>query len=87
MIVWLLCSFLTQSVLFAKELSREIKSNEPAVNSEPSSLKTQHTFDDFLVQGKFHFSDQSVVTVEEDKVLDGLVGVRKDFKDRIQDLE
>jgi hypothetical protein len=52
-----------------------------------SSVKTQHTFDDFLIQGKFHFSDQTVVTVEEDKVLDGLVGVRKDFKDRIKDLE
>jgi len=56
-------------------------------NQSKGSLKTQHSFDDFLVQGKFHFSDQTVVTVEEDKVLDGLVRVRKDFKDRIKDLE
>jgi hypothetical protein len=37
-----------------------------------------------LVQGKYHFSDEAVITVEEDKVLDALLGIRKDFKDRIK---
>ena len=41
-------------------------------------------FDDLLVKGKYHFSDEAVVTVEEDKVLDALLGIRKDFKDRMQ---
>jgi hypothetical protein len=50
--------------------------------STDSSL--QHNFEDLLVQGKFHFSDEAVSTVEEDKVLDSLIGVRTDFKDRIQ---
>jgi len=87
MMVWYLLVFLSHGDLYADEVGRETKVNQQTLNSKPSTLKTEHTFDDFLVQGKFHFSDHTVVTVEEDKVLDGLVGVRKDFKDRIQDLE
>ncbi len=45
---------------------------------------TDHSFDDVLVQGKYHFSDEAVTTVEEDKVLDALIGVRTDFKDRLE---
>ena len=45
---------------------------------------TDHSFDDMLVQGKYHFSDEAVTTVEEDKVLDALIGVRTDFKDRLE---
>lgn len=45
---------------------------------------TSHNFEDLLVQGKYHFSDESVTTVEEDKVLDALIGVRSDFKDRLK---
>jgi len=48
-----------------------------------SATNTEHNFEDMLVQGKFHFSDEAVTTVEEDKVLDSLIGVRKDFKDRL----
>jgi hypothetical protein len=36
------------------------------------------------VQGKYHFSDEAVTTVEEDKVLDSLIGVRTEFKDRLE---
>ena len=46
--------------------------------------QTEVSFDDLLVQGKYHFSDEAITTVEDDKVLDALLGVRKDFKDRIQ---
>jgi hypothetical protein len=45
---------------------------------------TSHNFEDLLVQGKYHFSDEAVTTVEEDKVLDSLIGVRSDFKDRLK---
>jgi hypothetical protein len=45
---------------------------------------TSHSFEDLLVQGKYHFSDEAVTTVEEDKVLDSLIGVRTDFKDRLE---
>lgn len=47
--------------------------------------QTQHSFEDLLVQGKYHFSDEAITTVEEDKVLDALIGVRKDFRDRIEE--
>ena len=45
---------------------------------------TSHSFEDLLVQGKYHFSDEAVTTVEEDKVLDSLIGVRTEFKDRLE---
>jgi len=45
---------------------------------------TDMSFDELLVQGKYHFTDEAVTTVESDKVLDGLLEVRKDFKDRIE---
>ncbi len=45
---------------------------------------TDHSFDEVLVQGKYHFSDEAVTTVEEDKVLDALIGARTDFKDRLE---
>lgn len=47
-------------------------------------LETNANFDELLVQGKYQFSDESVTTVEEDKVLDSLLGVRKDFRDRLE---
>ena len=43
---------------------------------------TDVSFDDVLVQGRYNFSDEAVTTVEEDKVLDALLAVRKDFQDR-----
>jgi hypothetical protein len=54
-------------------------------SAAPAKKKaTNLSFDDILVQGKYHFSDEAVTTVENDKVLDALLGVRTDFKDRIK---
>ncbi len=59
------------------------KSSEKS--TEKSGEKsTDMSFDELLVQGKYHFTGEAVTTVEQDKVLDGLLQVRKDFKDRIQ---
>jgi hypothetical protein len=57
------------------------KSNE---TTSPKESSTSHNFEDLLVQGKYQFSDEAVTTVEEDKVLDSLIGVRSDFKDRLK---
>lgn len=60
---------------------------QPAANAgsgKASKKTTDVSFEDVLVQGKYHFSDEAVTTVEEDKVLDSLLGVRKDFQDRIK---
>lgn len=59
------------------------KKAKPALPNSTSASSTEHNFEDMLVQGKFHFSDEAVTTVEDDKVLDSLIGVRKDFKDRL----
>lgn len=68
----------------APEVSKNQDSK--AVETKPSGNKksTDMSFDELLVQGKYHFTDEAVTTVEQDKVLDGLLQVRKDFKDRIQ---
>ncbi len=44
-----------------------------------------HQFEDLLINGQHHFIDDSVSTVEADKVFDSLIGVRTDFKDRLQE--
>jgi hypothetical protein len=56
------------------------------VDKKESIKKTSKevSFDELLVQGKHHFSDEAIVTVEQDKVLDALLEIRKDFKDRIK---
>ena len=56
---------------------------EPPKEAKDAGVQTSHSFEDLLVQGKYHFSDEAVSTVEEDKVLDSLLGVRADFKDRM----
>ncbi|OYZ17937.1 MAG: hypothetical protein B7Y39_14370 [Bdellovibrio sp. 28-41-41] len=56
----------------------------PAAATAAKTEKTEHNFEDLLVQGKYHFSDEAVTTVEEDKVLDSLLGIRTDFKDKIE---
>jgi hypothetical protein len=55
----------------------------PAANGKKKK-STEMNFDDVLIYGKYHFSDEAVTTVEEDKVLDALLGVRTDFKDRMK---
>lgn len=80
------------NVLFL--LLSSIAFGAPAENGAPAekatdaaaSLKksTDMSFDELLVQGQYHFTDEAVTTVESDKLLDGLLEVRKDFKDRIQ---
>ncbi len=57
---------------------------KPTAAAKGDKSKTNMSFDELLIQGQFHFSDEAVITVENDKVLDALLGVRKDFKDRIQ---
>ncbi|MCO5114452.1 MAG: hypothetical protein M9899_09795 [Bdellovibrionaceae bacterium] len=50
----------------------------------PKKKSTEVSFDELLIQGQYHFSDEIVTTVEQDKVLDALLGLRKDFKDKMK---
>ena len=45
---------------------------------------TDFSFDELLIKGKHHFDNEIVTTVEQDKVLDALLSVRKDFRDRMK---
>lgn len=72
------------TVGFAQSVSAE-EAPAPKAGSDAKKKKsTEVSFDDVLVQGKYHFSDEAVTTVEDDKILDALLGVRTDFKDRIK---
>jgi hypothetical protein len=52
--------------------------------SQKKSLSTSVDFSDRTVGGKYMFSTEAITTVENDKSLDDLIGVRKNFKDRIE---
>ena len=65
----------TCSMASAAEIKPDSKGDTKSVIS--------HNFEDLLVQGKYHFTDEAVSTVEDDKVLDSLLGLRSDFKDRM----
>ena len=48
-----------------------------------SKLKMEHDFSDKLVNGQYQYPDEATATVDDEKILDDLVGVRKEFKDRL----
>lgn len=72
-------------VSFGAVAAPEEAPQNAAAAAKPAGKKTTDmNFEDLLIQGKYHFSDEAVATVEQDKVLDGLLDIRKDFKDRIK---
>jgi hypothetical protein len=71
------------SISFAEDAGDPV-SGSASTGGEKKKKSTDVSFDDVLVQGKYHFSDEAVTTVEDDKILDALLGVRTDFKDRIK---
>lgn len=74
------------SAVNSKSVETETVAARPskADSTQEKKKTTEVSFDEVLVQGKYHFSDEAVTTVEEDKVLDALLGVRTDFKDRLK---
>lgn len=74
------------SVLSIAATKKEDIKADASKSTAGNQLKTETnmSFDDLLVQGQYHFSNEAVTTVEEDKVLDALIGVRTDFKDRLE---
>lgn len=55
-----------------------------ATTKPKHKLSTSVDFSDRTVGGKYMFSTEAITTVENDKSLDDLIGVRKNFKDRIE---
>lgn len=52
--------------------------------AQKKKLSTSVDFNDRTVGGKYMYSTEAITTVEDDKSLDDLIGVRKNFKDRIE---
>lgn len=52
--------------------------------TKKSHLSTNVNFEDQLVNGKYAYPDEAIATVEDDKLLNDLLSVRKDFKDRLK---
>ncbi len=47
-------------------------------------LGTKFNFEDMMVKGKYQYPDEAITSVEDEKALNDLLGVRKHFKDRLQ---
>jgi hypothetical protein len=54
------------------------------VTKKKSTLSTDVNFEDQLVNGKYAYPDEAIATVEDDKLLNDLLAVRKNFKDRLE---
>lgn len=76
-----ICLSLLSTAGFAAQES-SAKASPP--KAEQAKKNRELSFDDLLVQGKYQMAREAVVTVEEDKALNSLLGLRKDFKDRIK---
>lgn len=84
--------FVLISVIFAVTLQANAKKSEqkPKKNQKVSAskdpqkrLKKDVSFDDHAVGGQYQIPFGSMTVVEDDKALDDLIGVRKNFHDRV----
>lgn len=73
---------LTMFSLEAHAARKEKKKSAPT--QQQSALSTDIRFDASTVYGRYQFSDEALATVEDEKLLNNLLGVRMDFKDRLQ---
>ena len=81
---WIKSSILLGVLVFSPLAFTTTSVETTTPNKKIIKKSTEVSFEDVLVQGKYHFSDEAVTTVEQDKVLDALLSVRKDFKDRMK---
>jgi hypothetical protein len=63
----------------SKKVAVTKKSTLPAANSQ---LSTSFSFDAASVRGKYQLAGQGIASVQDEKVMDDLLGIRKQFKDR-----
>ncbi len=64
--------------------SLKTQGQKQAQKFDKKKMSTNLDFEDRTVGGKYNFSTEAITTVEKDKSLDDLIGVRKNFKDRIE---
>lgn len=64
-------------------LAKEDLPSEGKKNRQNVELKKKHSFEDFLIQGRFQYTEHFVISVEEDKSLKSLADMPSDFTQRI----
>jgi|GEM_PF-4572738 len=68
------------------KLSKKQKASEKTGPSKAKGkLSREVVFDGSVVNGKYLASGEAVSTVENEKKLNNLIGMRADFKDRLED--
>jgi hypothetical protein len=75
---------LIMSLLLLAQPSQAKQKIKKTKSRSRSSLSTDVRFDSDTVYGKYQFADEALATVEDEKLLTSLLGVRTDFKDRLQ---
>ena len=89
---WIMSFCLVFAVSFGAQAkgSKTKKSNKTKVtknvsqDASKSQLGTSFSFDAASVRGKYQTAGQGIALVEDEKVLDDLLGLRRQFKDREQ---
>lgn len=67
----------------AQEQTKSKAKASKKANAKNSKLSRDIVFDGSVVKGKYLSAGEAVSTVESEKTLDNLIGVRTDFKDRL----
>lgn len=52
--------------------------------AQSSTLSTDVSFDGTNLYGRYNRADEAIATVEDEKIMGRLLGLRMDFKDRLQ---
>ncbi len=79
---------LAQAKSGAHSQSKKHKKHETVMTKKGTStskdgqLGTNFSFDSASVRGKYQMAGQGIAMVEDEKVLDDLLGLRRSFKDR-----
>lgn len=68
-----------------KAVRKAAKTKSAPVDRTRGTLKTDISFDDNVLHGKYQMPDESLVKVESEKGLSDLLGARKHFKDRLSE--
>ena len=68
----------------AKTTTAAAAASKNAATGPADKLTTDAQFGDHMVGGQYQVPFETVSTVENEKSIDSLIGVRKNFKDRIE---
>lgn len=71
-----------KSAKTAKTAQMTAKNQKPRPSSH---LSTNVSFDDSVLRGQYQAPEEALAKVENEKGLQDLIGVRKHFKDRLQE--